>query len=72
MMSREQYINSITQSSYVTPIQQFSDPKYKCPKCQKGKMRKDLANIIMLTVNPPIHQYKYVCDSCGFSETLQV
>ena len=39
---------------------EWSEPKYKCPKCDGG-MRRNLA--ITLASYPP--QYKYQCDNCG-------
>ena len=39
---------------------QWSEPKYKCPKCDGG-MRKNM--MVVLTSYPA--QYEYQCDKCG-------
>lgn len=41
-------------------MEQYSEPKYKCPKCNGGMCRD---NSMILTSMPP--QYKYVCNKCG-------
>lgn len=38
----------------------WSEPKYLCPVCEKGGMRRD--ETVVLTSNPP--SYRYECDNC--------
>lgn len=40
---------------------EWSDPVYKCPKCNEGGMCKE--QHMMYASNPPC--YKYKCDKCG-------
>lgn len=40
---------------------QWSEPKYQCPKCSSGVMRKNM--MVVLTSYPA--QYEYQCDKCG-------
>lgn len=63
--TKDEYIQ---QNSYIVNplIQQFSEPKYKCPKCESGGMCKDLTKIC--TSLPP--KYIYQCNSCGYIEYL--
>lgn len=42
---------------------EWSNPLYICPKCG-GNVRRN--ETIVLTSNPPKHQYK--CEKCGFCE----
>lgn len=42
---------------------QWSEPKYRCPKCGGGMCRN---NMITLTTYPA--QYEYRCDKCGHKE----
>ena len=39
----------------------WSEPKYRCPVCEQGGMRRD--ETVVLTSNPP--SYRYQCDACG-------
>lgn len=43
--------------------EKWSEPKYICPKCNEGGMRKE--NDTVYTSNPPC--YKYQCDKCGYT-----
>lgn len=38
----------------------WSEPKYRCPVCNEGGMRRD--ETVVLTSNPP--SYRYECDKC--------
>ena len=38
----------------------WSEPKYRCPVCEQGGMRRD--ETVVLTSNPP--SYRYECDKC--------
>lgn len=42
-------------------LQEYSEPKYKCPQCG-GNVRKNLT--IVLASNPP--KYTYKCDNCDY------
>ena len=42
---------------------QWSEPKYKCPKCGGGMCRNEM---VVLTSYPA--QYEYQCDKCGYIE----
>lgn len=42
----------------------WSEPKYQCPECEDGSMRKNLFKV--LTSYPP--KYEYQCDKCGHTE----
>lgn len=44
--------------------QEWSEPKYICPKCHKGGMRRN--EMVVLTSYPA--QYEYCCDKCGHVE----
>lgn len=43
--------------------EKWSEPKYICPKCNEGGMRKE--NDVVYTSYPPC--YKYQCDKCGYT-----
>ena len=43
--------------------QEWSEPKYICPKCGGGMCRNEM---VVLTSYPV--QYKYKCDKCGYVE----
>lgn len=45
----------------VTNQTQWSEPKFVCPSCNAGGMRKDLTTIC--TSIPP--SFKYQCTNCG-------
>ena len=48
---------------YIKIIQdQWTEPKFICPKCNKGGMCKDLTKV--LTTMPP--SFKYRCYKCGY------
>lgn len=63
-MTREEYIEANQVKYFI--VGQRSKPKYDCPRCQHGKMRKNLS--MVLCSNPPMYQYK--CDSCGYVDFL--
>lgn len=43
--------------------EKWSEPRYKCPKCDEGGMRRE--EDMIYTSNPPCHRYE--CDKCGYS-----
>lgn len=47
-------------------IPEWSEPKFKCPECNEGGMRKN--NMVVLTTYPA--KYEYRCDKCGHIEYL--
>lgn len=59
--TKDEYIKERSQYCDITT---WSEPKYICPKCQKGGMRQNLD--FVLCSNPP--QYMYKCNNCGYSE----
>lgn len=59
--SAEQFIKDNASSICWYTMERWSAPKYRCPKCNGGAMRKD--QTMVLTSNPP--QYHYQCDKCG-------
>ena len=63
LSSLEEYIknNDHIQKQVSGMIQDFSEPKYKCPKCG-GSVRKNLT--MVLTSLPP--KYRYECDQCDY------
>lgn len=63
-MTREEYIKANRKKCFT--IWQYSEPKYECPRCQHGKMRKNLS--MVLCSSPPMYQYE--CDSCGYVDFL--
>lgn len=58
----EQYRNGHPPVIY--EIEAWSEPKYLCPKCKKGGMRRN--NIVMKTTQPI--QFEYQCNQCGYVE----
>lgn len=60
--SAEEYRDMAEKSAFYFQ-EQWSEPKYRCPKCGGG-MRKDLTKV--LTSLPP--KYEYECDKCGHVE----
>lgn len=64
-MTKEEYIKA-NQIDYYFFAEQHSEPKYDCPKCKNGKMRKNLS--IVLTSYPP--KYLYECDNCDHVDYL--
>ena len=60
--SKEDYLES-NKRTY-TDFSEWSEPKYKCPKCENGGMRKNLT--VILTSLPC--QYVYKCNECGYTE----
>lgn len=61
--SEEEFINANQPSVLMFQMNKWSEPKYKCPKCNEGGMRKE--EDIIYTSNPPC--YRYECDHCGYS-----
>ena len=62
--SEEDFIKGLEDSyTFQDYCVQWSEPKYKCPKCEEGGMRKNL--MLVLTSIPP--QYQYRCDKCGYT-----
>jgi len=61
LADREEYINNHAHlfKSNLNMQVEFSEPKYKCPKCG-GNVRKNLT--MVLTSYPP--KYRYECDNC--------
>ncbi len=64
-MTKEEYI-SLHKTNDVLFSKKYSKPKYDCPECKNGHMRKNL--LIVLTSNPPMFQYE--CDTCGHIDYL--
>lgn len=60
--AKEEYLES-SKKTYID-FSEWSEPKYKCPKCENGGMRKNLTMI--LTTHPC--QYQYKCNECGYTE----
>lgn len=52
--------NAYTESYWSLQNNQWSEPKYACPVCGEGGMRRD--ETVVLTSNPP--SYRYECDKC--------
>lgn len=72
-LSQVQFANLPTAEEYrqrkqaaATPLKRWSDPVFKCPKCDGGAMCRD--NTVVLTSNPPKHVYQ--CNKCGYVEYL--
>ena len=59
--TRDEYANEPTIILTQT-TSEWSEPKYKCPKCGEGGMCKNLRYV--LASNPA--RYKYRCDTCGY------
>lgn len=49
-----------TQSYWELQSRKWSEPKYRCPVCNEGGMRRD--ETVVLASNPP--SYRYECDKC--------
>lgn len=49
-----------TQSYWELQSRKWSEPKYRCPACNEGGMRRD--ETVVLASNPP--SYRYECDKC--------
>lgn len=66
-MTRDDYIkrNEKLNNNFYS-FCEYSEPKYNCPKCKTGKMRKNLS--IVLASYPP--KYQYECDCCGYVDYL--
>lgn len=64
-MTKEEYITQNQAERYFF-TEQYSEPKYDCPKCENGHMRKNL--MMVLTSYPPMFQYE--CDTCGHVDYL--
>lgn len=58
----DEYRKIIEDSMYYP--QEWSEPKYICPKCHEGGMRRN--EMVVLTSYPA--QYEYCCDKCGHVE----
>lgn len=72
-LSQVQFANLPTAEEYrqrmqaaAIPLKRWSDPVFKCPKCDGGAMCRD--NTVVLTSNPPKHVYQ--CNNCGYVEYL--
>lgn len=59
----EEYKKSIEN---ISDANEWSEPKFKCPKCAIGRMHKN--NTIVLTTYPV--KYLYKCDNCDHIEYL--
>ena len=71
-MSRDEYIQSQTLEKKATNyLVQWSEPKYDCPKCKEGKMRKNMLTGRVICTLPPVYVDTYRCDKCGFEEELE-
>lgn len=64
-MTKEEYITQNQTNNYLF-TEQYSEPKYDCPECGDGHMRKNL--MIVLASYPP--KYQYECDTCGHVDYL--
>ena len=66
LLTLEEYVknNSHIYENNLGMMVKYSEPKYKCPKCNEGGMRKNLT--MVLTSLPP--KYSYKCDKCGHVE----
>lgn len=60
--TKEEFEASITIA--MEGLEQYSEPKYLCPECKEGGMRK---NLTMVLTTYPI-KYLYVCNKCGYVE----
>ena len=61
--SQEQFIKDNEPSVLWYKPEKWSEPKYICPQCNEGSMRKE--NNTVYTSMPPC--YKYQCDKCGYT-----
>ena len=68
MLSREEYIKTLQDEAEIRN-RKYSEPKYKCPKCDGG-MCKNLQYGEIIDTDPPIYKEYYKCDSCGFEDTI--
>lgn len=64
--TKEEWLKTHEHNSFINTCE-FSEPKFKCPKCADGGMCKNLS--IVLTSNPP--KYLYECFICGHVEYLE-
>lgn len=64
--SMDSYVESLDDK----PSSQWSEPIFRCPKCDKGGMRKNLWRAVVLTCMPPIYEEEYKCDECGHVEHI--
>lgn len=68
MLSKEEYIKTLDKKiEFIN--QQYSEPKYKCPKCNGG-MCKNLQYYEIIDTMPAIYKDFYKCNTCGFEETI--
>lgn len=56
----EEYADEMT-VTFNSPDHEWSEPKYKCPKCGGGMCKN---HRYVLASNPA--RYKYKCDTCGY------
>lgn len=63
--TEEEYITQ-NQAEQCFFTEQYSEPKYDCPECGSGHMRKNL--MMVLASYPP--KYQYECDTCGHVDYL--
>ena len=61
--SAEEYKKSMESKFRYAIYNEWSEPKYKCPKCDGGMCRNEM---IVLTSYP--EQYEYRCNKCGHVE----
>lgn len=71
LVSKEQYIKD-KEPDFIPSFVQWSRPKYLCPECKKGGMREDYIHGEIIATHPPIYLKRYVCNKCGYTETLNV
>lgn len=64
LISEEDFIKqNENHLSIMYTLGDWSEPKYRCPRCGKGKVRMQLG--VVYTSNPPC--YKYACDTCDYN-----
>ena len=70
IMSAEDYdkLSLQARSHAFDSMREYSEPKYKCPKCDDGGMCRN--ETVVLCSNPP--QYKYKCNKCGHIESKYI
>lgn len=68
MLSKEEYINKLQLETEIRN-REYSEPKYKCPKCDGG-MCKNLQYGEIIDTYPPYYKDFYKCNTCGFEETI--
>ena len=61
--SAEEYKDSIESKFRYAVYNEWSEPKYRCPKCDGGMCKNEM---IVLTSYP--EQYEYRCNKCGYVE----